>query len=113
MPLYAGIREMSAVAMAHFGDPCIHCGILHDEVAPGPCMGDRQKAICIAYQSLGVRWDRVEHFLLLMSDGSFQDRWHHISENAPYYHFRQDHEFGSPPPFRQDLARLRETRRNA
>ena len=21
----------------HFGDPCIHCGTPHDDVAPGPC----------------------------------------------------------------------------
>lgn len=21
----------------HFGDPCVHCGILHDYVPPGPC----------------------------------------------------------------------------
>lgn len=21
----------------HFGDPCVHCGTPHDEVAPGPC----------------------------------------------------------------------------
>jgi hypothetical protein len=23
----------------HFGDPCIHCGVPHDEVPPGPCSG--------------------------------------------------------------------------
>ncbi len=21
----------------HFGDPCIHCGVAHDDVPPGPC----------------------------------------------------------------------------
>lgn len=24
---------------AHFGDPCVFCDILHDNVAPGPCRG--------------------------------------------------------------------------
>ena len=24
---------------AHFGDPCVHCGQAHDDVAPGPCPG--------------------------------------------------------------------------
>lgn len=26
-------------APTHFGDPCVHCGTPHDEVAPGPCPG--------------------------------------------------------------------------
>lgn len=92
--------------MTHFGDPCIHCGISHDDVPPGPCMGDLRKVICVAYQSLGVRWDHFEHFLLLMSDGTFEDRWYHISERAPYYHFRYHHNFGDPPRYRRDLAEL-------
>ena len=25
---------------AHYGDPCIHCGVAHDDVPPGPCMGN-------------------------------------------------------------------------
>jgi hypothetical protein len=29
--------------LAHFGDPCIYCGIPHDDVPPGPCRGDRTK----------------------------------------------------------------------
>lgn len=26
--------------MNHFRDPCIHCGVAHDDVPPGPCGGE-------------------------------------------------------------------------
>lgn len=26
----------------HFGDPCVHCGIAHDDAPPGPCKGRAQ-----------------------------------------------------------------------
>lgn len=97
--------------LLHFGDPCIHCGTPHDAVEPGLCHGDPAKAKCIGYQSLGVRWDGVEHFLLLMSTGSFEEHWYHISEHAPYWQFKHDAPFGHPPPYRQDLMRLRALRR--
>ncbi len=90
--------------MTHFGDPCIHCDTPHDDVPVGPCMGDLRKVRPVRFRSLGVRWDNVEHFLVLMSDGSFEDRWHHISENAPYYHFGYS-AFGSPPEYDQNLRR--------
>lgn len=67
---------------SHFGDPCIHCDIGHDDVSAGSCTGPTDKAIPIRYRSLGVRWDNVEHFLVLMSNGDFLDRWYHISEHA-------------------------------
>jgi hypothetical protein len=35
--------------MTHFGDPCIHCGTPHDDVAPGACTGDRENARVLAY----------------------------------------------------------------
>jgi hypothetical protein len=28
----------------HFGDPCVHCGIPHDEVPPGPCKATKTPA---------------------------------------------------------------------
>lgn len=35
--------------ITHFGDPCIHCGIPHDEVPSGACRGDTSKARVLAY----------------------------------------------------------------
>src|SRR6185437_14279311 len=29
----------------HFGDPCIYCGVPHDEVPPGECRGQRTAPI--------------------------------------------------------------------
>ena len=28
----------------HFGDPCVHCGIPHDDVPVGPCQGVSTKS---------------------------------------------------------------------
>jgi hypothetical protein len=70
--------------MRHFGDPCIHCGISHDDVQSGPCIGDASKAVPIAYCSLGVRWDGVEHFIIGYSDGRVEDRWEHVSFGLPF-----------------------------
>lgn len=83
----------------HFGDPCLHCGIPHDEVAAGPCTGDAAKAIPVAYCSLGVRWDGVEHFRVRFSDGRVEDRWNHISERAPYHHFGWSDTLVYPPRY--------------
>lgn len=89
--------------MHHFGDPCVHCGIPHDDVPVGPCQGDSTKAVAIAYKSLGVRWDNIEQFLVRYSDGRVESRHHHISEHAPYYHFRLDVELRSPPRYDEKL----------
>ena len=62
----------------HYGDPCIHCATPHDNVPVGPCRGDPSKAVPIAYCSLGVRWDKVEHLRVRMSDGRVEDIWEHI-----------------------------------
>lgn len=91
--------------MKHFGDPCIHCAIPHDEVAIGPCQGNPAKAIPVQYRSLGVRWDHVEHFLVMFSDGHTQDRWHHIGEQAPYWHFGYSRELRHPPMYNERLRR--------
>ena len=68
----------------HFGDPCIHCNLSHDDVPVGVCTGDFSKAIPVAWDSLGVRWDNVEHFRILMSDGTKVDHFAHISMNPVY-----------------------------
>lgn len=42
----------------------------------------------MAWRSLGVRWDEVEHFLILMSSGEIVDRWEHIEMSLPYTYLR-------------------------
>jgi hypothetical protein len=85
-------------AKLHYGDPCIHCGTAHDAVAPGPCQGTG-KPKPIAFFSFGVRWDNVEHFRVRFSDGHVEDRWAHIGENAPYYHFGHSDTLIAPPTY--------------
>lgn len=85
--------------MHHFGDPCRHCGTPLDDVAVGPCPGDASKAIPIAYRSLGVRWDGVEHFLIRMSTGEVRERHCHVSENAPYRGFSMLGDIRQPPRY--------------
>lgn len=60
--------------------------------------------IPIAYRSLGVRWDGIEHFRIKMSDGSILERYNHISEHAPYYHFGWADDFISPPRYDPTLG---------
>jgi hypothetical protein len=72
----------------HYGDPCVHCGLPHDEIQPGPCQGDPAKAVPMVWRSLSVRWDHVEHFLIQMSDGSFTDRWEHIDMSLPWTYLK-------------------------
>ena len=79
---------MSAPTLKHYGDPCVHCGIAHDDVPPGPCQGDKSKAVPMAWRGLGVRWDNVEHFLIQYSDGHFEDRWEHTSFHLPYTYLK-------------------------
>ena len=85
--------------MNHFGDPCIHCGIAHDDVPRGDCQGNASKAVPIAYKSLGVRPDKVERFLVRMSTGEVVERYAHVREHAPYYHFGHAGELGHPPRY--------------
>ena len=91
--------------MHHFGDPCRHCGVAHDDVAPGPCLGDPKKAIPIAFCGLGVRWDNVEHFRIRFSDGHVEDRWEHVSMQSPYYHFGYSADLRHPPAHDETLRR--------
>lgn len=89
--------------MMHFGDPCIHCGIPQNQVPAGSCQGDATKAKPISYCSLGVRWDKVEHFRIRWSDGRVTERWAHISEHAPYFHFGFSDDLVNPPRYDEKL----------
>lgn len=88
----------------HFKDPCIHCGTAMEGVAVGACPGDAKKAIPIAYRSLGVRWDGYENFLIRMSTNEVVERWHHISEQAPYRGFVNG-DIQQPPRYDPKLVR--------
>ncbi len=91
--------------MHHFGDPCAHCGTPHDDVQVGPCQGDPTKAVPIAYASLGVRWDKIERFRVRMSDGSVVERYSHVSEQAPYWHFGYSDRLQYPPRYDETLRK--------
>lgn len=90
--------------MTHFGDPCIHCGLPHDDVPVGVCQGDASKAKPIAYRSLGVRWDHVEHFRIRWSDGRVTELWEHIDMSGPYYHFGHSDRLVHPPRYDENLS---------
>jgi len=55
-------EEKMTNVLYHFGDPCVHCGIRHDEVPAGLGQGDPAKAVPIAYRSMGVRGDGSSGF---------------------------------------------------
>lgn len=86
-------------AHCHFGDPCIHCGIAHEDFVPGPCNGDFTKAKPIGYVSAGVRWDGVERYLVRYSDTSIREIYSHVSNHLPYYHFGHSDELITPPRY--------------
>jgi hypothetical protein len=62
----------------HFGDPCIHCHIPHDDVPIGECQGDFHKSKRIAVAFLETRWDNVVHFRCRWSDGRIEDEWANV-----------------------------------
>lgn len=86
----------------HFGDPCIHCGTAHDDFKPGACTGEG-KSIPIGYASLGVRWDGVERYRVRFSDSHIEERYAHISEHAPYFHFGHSQQLINPPRYDERL----------
>lgn len=96
-----------AEQVTHFGDPCIHCSTPHDRIPVGPCTGDLSKAVPIAFCSLGVRWDKVEQCRIRMSDGSVIERWNHISEAAPFWHFGYSDQLRHPPRYDETLRTRR------
>jgi hypothetical protein len=89
--------------MHHFKDPCIHCGTRMEDMDPGPCKGDAEKVIPIAFRSVEVRPDGVEHYRVLMSDGEIKEMHSHISNHLPYYHFGYSENLIQPPRYHQSL----------
>ena len=84
--------------MTHYGDPCIHCGIPHDDIPSGPCMGDLRKVRPIRYRDFGQRKsDLRRHLLVLFSDGTYTDYWLHPDEPDPWM-------LNIPPVFDQNLT---------
>lgn len=89
--------------MTHFGDPCIHCGVGHDDFEIGACKGDSTKAIPIAYCKLGQRPDGYEHFAVRYSDSRIETLWSHPTFRAPYFHFGHSSELKQPPRYDERL----------
>lgn len=71
-----------------FYDAIRRIDVLEAEIERGPCGGDMSKAVPIRWRSLGVRWDNVEHFLILMSSGKFTERWDHIEFATPWNYLK-------------------------
>jgi hypothetical protein len=65
----------------HYGDPCIHCGIPHDDVPVGACEGDSRKSIPIACRFLGMQWDGACRFYVRFSDGRVEEVWQSLVGN--------------------------------
>lgn len=85
--------------MTHFGDPCIHCGVSHDDMQVGPCQGDPSKAKPIGYVVLENRPDGVQHYRIRFSDGRIEERHAHVSYHAEYYHFGHSDTLIQPPRY--------------
>lgn len=69
----------------HFGDPCIHCAIPHDDVPVGPCKGDREKARVLAYCVSRSAWQnpgsRADTILCAMTNGETRTDTRHPAEH--------------------------------
>ena len=94
-----------AEPLHHFGDPCVHCGIAHDDVAPWPCKGDPTKAVVVAYcvqrqayQNPGSGCDTVR---CAMSNGTIRDDARHPAEHWPYNSYFKNARVLSRGEFRQ------------
>ena len=74
--------------MAHFGDPCIHCGIGHDDLTVGPCQGDPNKVKPIRLGVIRQAWQnpvtQCDDIIVLMSDGWTRRESHYPSEHWRY-----------------------------
>lgn len=86
----------------HFGDPCIHCGTPHDEVARGACPGDPKKAkplvYCVARQAWNNPGSRCMTIVALMSTNDIQQHALHPSMGWEWY---RDAETMAPAEFRE------------
>lgn len=95
--------------MTHFGDPCIHCGIPHDDVPIGPCQGDRAKARVLAYCVSRQAWENpgsgAETILCAMSTGEIRTEWRHPYEHWWTAAMFKEAEVLAPDEFRRRFAR--------
>lgn len=91
--------------MHHFGDPCVHCSIGHDDVPAGPCQGDPTKAVPIAFRSMETRHDGVTRYLIKLSSGQVIEHHSHAGEHAPYTHWGRFDELRQPPRYDPQLTR--------
>ena len=92
-----------AKGQAHFGDPCIHCGVSLEDMKVGPCEGDPAKAKVVAYAKLGTRWDGVERYRYRLSTNEVRECHSHVSNRLPYYHFGRSDNLVQPPRYDRRL----------
>lgn len=83
----------------HFQSPCIHCGTPIDDVAVGACLGDKSKAVAIAFRKVEDRWDGYSRYLVRMSTNEVVERWCHHSMQAPYRGFKMLGDIQPPPRY--------------
>lgn len=80
-------RDTIDQGMTHFGDPCIHCGVPHDDVEVGACSGDRNKGAPIVYCILRQGWENnggASTVLNKMSTGEYMVEGRHTYEMEYY-----------------------------
>lgn len=88
---------------AHFGDPCMFCGVGHDDLAPGPCPKNDGKVRVAHYAVVDRRWDGVERYRYRTTDGKVHEVSAHISFKLPYWHFGYCDDFVNPPKWDEGL----------
>jgi hypothetical protein len=105
---YCGATEGLRIKCDGFGieAPEFTCEGCFTPADDGPCFDDLPiaPAIPVAFASLGVRWDGIEHFRIRFSDGHIEERSHHISYRAPYYHFGHSETLTNPPLYDAGLG---------
>ncbi len=89
----------------HFGDPCIHCNVPHDEVEVGACKGSPEKAIVLGYCVARQAWQNpgsgCDTVLCKMSDGSVRQEARHPAEHWPYSDWFKNARVYAPHEFRK------------
>lgn len=95
----------------HYGDPCIHCQTMHDNVETGPCTGTGEP-IVLKYAVIRQAWQNPGSgcciVRCLMSNGAIVDQAHHPSEHWVYSEYFKNAEILPPHEFRK----LEEIRRS-
>lgn len=87
--------------MAHFGDPCIHCGSSHENLTVGGCQGDEAKARPIRLGVVRQAWEnpvtQCVDIIVLMSSG-----WTHRESHHPSSHWRYSDRLKDVPSVSKD-----------